>query len=409
MGTKSENSRIMIMKSMLFLGLILIVSCKSYSTKKTITTSQKQPTLSGEQPLVVGHRGTPGYLPEHTIEGYTNAIKMGADFIEPDLVMTKDGFLVVRHEPMLSGTTNVSEITEFAPRKTTKNLDGKSITDWFVSDFTLPEIKKLQAKQAFAERPQQYNNQYAIVTFEEVIALTKRKSKELGRTIGIYPETKHPSFHEAQNLHITDKLLEELTAVGWNNEEAPVYVQSFEVSNLQYIRSKSTVKTIQLLSCYDVALNGDLIFTVPEGEFISDGMPYDWYLKGDKRDFGFFITAAGLDFAKTYATGIAPWKPFIISYKGIDADYDGKPDDINKDGKVDDADKTALLPTNLIVEAHKIGLQVHTYTFRNENHRLLSDYNNDPLLEYQAFYKLGIDAVFSDFTDTAVKARKQKL
>jgi glycerophosphoryl diester phosphodiesterase len=395
----------MIKKSGLFLSLIVIMSCKSFDRIKTKATIQKQQTLSGEQSLIIGHRGTPGYLPEHTIEGYTNAIKMGADFIEPDLVMTKDGFLVVRHEPMLSGTTNVAEIAEFAQKKSTKNLDGKAVTDWFVSDFTLAEIKQLRAKQAFAERPQQYNNQYAIVTFGEVIALAKQKSKELGRTVGIYPETKHPSFHETQNLHITAKLLEELTTAGWNNEESPVYVQSFEVSNLQYIRSKSTVKTIQLLSCYDVALNGDLIFTVPEGEFISDGMPYDWYLRGDRSDFGFFRTAAGLDFAKTYATGISPWKPFIIPYKGIDADKDGKPDDINKDAKVDDADKRALPPTNLIIEAHKRGLQVHTYTFRDESHRLLRDYNNDPILEYQAFYKLGIDGVFSDFTDTAVKAR----
>jgi glycerophosphoryl diester phosphodiesterase len=395
----------MINKSGLYLSLILIVSCKSYDVSRTQVTTQKEHTLNGGQTLVIGHRGTPGYLPEHTIESYSNAIKMGADFIEPDLVMTKDGFLVVRHEPMLSGTTNVSEIPEFASKKTTKNLDGKSVTDWFASDFTLAEIKQLRAKQAFAERPQQYNNQYEIVTFGEVIALAKQKSKELGRIVGIYPETKHPSFHEAQNLHITDKLLEELTTAGWNNQESPVFVQSFEVSNLQYIRSRSTVKTIQLLSCYDVALNGDLVFTVPEGEFISDAMPYDWYLKGEKRDFGFFRTTAGLDFAKTYATGIGPWKPFIISYKGIDLNNDGKPDDTNNDGKIDEEDKTALRPTNFIIEAHKRGLQVHAYTFRNESHRLLRDYKNDPILEYQAFYKLGIDGIFTDFTDTAVKAR----
>lgn len=395
----------MINKSVLFLSLILFMSCKSSDSKKMIFRTQKQPTLSGEQIIVIGHRGTPGYLPEHTIEGYTNAIKMGADFIEPDLVMTKDGFLVVRHEPMLSVTTNVSEIPRFASKKTTKNIDGKEISDWFVSDFTLAEIKQLRAKQAFAERSQEFNNLYFIPTFEEVIALAKQKSKELGRTIGIYPETKHPSFHESQNLHITDKLLEQLTAAGWNNSDAPVYIQSFEVSNLQYIRKKSTVKTIQLLSCYDVALNGDLIFTVPKGELISDGMPYDWYLKGDKRDFGFFRTAAGLDFIKTYASGIGPWKTFIISYKGTDLNKDGKADDINDDGKVDDADKIALQPTNLIGEAHKRGLQVHAYTFRNESRRLLQNYNNNPISEYQAFFKLGVDGVFSDFSDAAFQAR----
>lgn len=395
-------------KSLLFLSLILVVSCKSYNNIKSTSLTQKQLTLNGEKTIVVGHRGTPGYLPEHTIEGYTNAIIMGADFIEPDLVMTKDGFLVVRHEPMLSGTTNVSEMPKFTSKKTTKNVDGKQITDWFVSDFTLAEIKQLRAKQAFAERPKQFDNLYSIPTLDAVIALAKQKSKELGRTIGIYPETKHPSFHEAQNLHITDKLLEQLTAAGWNNAESPVYIQSFEVSNLQYIRTKSTVKTIQLLGCYDVALNGDLVFQVPKGELISDGMPYDWYLKGDKRDFGFFRTPEGLDFVKTYASGIGPWKTFIISYKGNDSDNDGKADDVYGDQKIGDADKIALPPTNLISEAHKRGLEVHAYTFRNESLRLLQDYNNNPILEYQAFYKLGIDGVFSDFTDTAILARSMK-
>jgi glycerophosphoryl diester phosphodiesterase len=389
-----------------FLGsALLLLSCNSDSKIELTQESAKYPTLTGANPIVVAHRGASGYLPEHTIESYTKAIEMGADFIEPDLVMTKDGFLVVRHEPMLSGTTNVADIPAFTSKKSTKNVDGATVTDWFVSDFTLAEIKQLKAKQALAERSQQYNNLYAIPTFVEVIALAKQKSVQLGRTIGIYPETKHPSFHEALNLKITDKLLEVLTAEGWNNALSPVYVQSFEVSNLQYIRSKSSVKIIQLLSCYDVALNGDLIFTVPQGEAISDGKPYDWHLKGDARDYGFFRTQAGLDFVKTYADGIGPWKPFIISYKGTDVNNDGKADDINADGKVNDADKEALSPSTLITDAHKKGLQVHAYTFRNEGRRLLRNYNNNPILEYKAFYKLGLDGVFSDFTDEAIHAR----
>ena len=391
------------LRDIVFLGSAIFLSCTTH--KNLPMENGNYPTLTGANPIVIAHRGASGYLPEHTIEGYTKAIEMGADFIEPDLVMTKDGELVVRHEPMLSGTTNVAEIPAFASKKTTKNLDGAMVTDWFVTDFTLAEIKQLKAKQAFAERSQEYNNKYLIPTFAEVIALAKQKSKELGRVVGIYPETKHPSFHEALHLKITDKLLEMLTAEGWNNAVSPVFIQSFEVSNLQYIRSKSTVKTIQLLSCYDVAVNGDLIFTVPKGEAISDGQPYDWYLKGDARDYGFFRTQEGLDFVKTYATGIGPWKPFIISYKGTDANKDGKADDVNGDGKVDDADKEALLPTTLIADAHKKGLQVHAYTFRNEAKRLLRNYNNNPILEYQVFYKLGLDGVFSDFTDTAVKAR----
>jgi glycerophosphoryl diester phosphodiesterase len=365
----------------------------------------KYPTLSGKNPLIVAHRGASGYLPEHTIASYTKAIELGADFIEPDLVMTSDGVLVVRHEPMLSGTTNVADVLAFASKKTTKDIDGAMVEDWFVSDFTLAEIKQLKAKQAFSERSQQFNNLYEIPTFAEVIALAKEKSAQLGRTIGIYPETKHPAYHEGLNLKISDKLLEELTAAGWNNESSPVYVQSFEVSNLQYIRSKSTVKIIQLLSCYDVALNGDLIFDVPTGETVSYGKPYDWHLQGDTRDYSFFTTDAGLDFVKTYANGVGPWKPFIISYKGTDANNDGIADDLNADGKINDADKEAIAPSNLITKAHARGLQVHAYTFRNEGRRLLSNYHNNPILEYQAFYNLGLDGLFTDFTDTAVMAK----
>jgi glycerophosphoryl diester phosphodiesterase len=395
-----------VLRSAIFLsGALLLLSCNKDDQNDPAEEAAKYPTLTGTNPIVVAHRGASGYLPEHTIEGYVKAIEMGADFIEPDLVMTKDGQLVVRHEPMLSGTTNVADIPAFASKKSTKNIDGAMVTDWFVCDFTLAEIKQLKAKQAFAERSQHYNNLYAIPTFAEVIALAKQKSVQTGRIIGIYPETKHPSFHEALNLKITDKLLEVLTAEGWNDASSPVYVQSFEVSNLQYLRSKSTVKIIQLLSCYDVTLNGDLIFTVPAGEIISDGKPYDWHLKGDARDYGFFRTQAGLDFVKTYANGIGPWKPFIISYKGTDANKDGKADDINADGKIDDSDKEALPPSALISDAHKKGLQVHAYTFRNEGRRLLHNYYNNPILEYQAFYKLGLDGLFSDFTDMAVQAR----
>lgn len=392
-------------KSFFIVNMLLVMGCKGIHAIESKTTVSKYPTLSGKDPLIIAHRGASGYLPEHTIASYTKAIEMGADFIEPDIVMTIDGELVVRHEPMLSGTTNVADVPAFSSKKTIKNIDGAMVEDWFVSDFTLAEIKQLKAKQAFSERPQQYNNVYEVPTLGEVIALVKEKSALLGRTIGIYPETKHPSFHETLNLKISDKLLEELTAAGWNSEAAPVYVQSFEVSNLQYIRSKSTVKIIQLLSCYDVALNGDLVFDLPTGKTISDAQPYDWFLKGDSRNFSFFTTDAGLDFVKSYATGIGPWKPFIIPYKGIDTNNDGVADDINADSKTDDADKVALAPTNLIERAHKRKLQVHAYTFRNESRRLLSNYHKNPILEYQAFYNLGVDGVFTDFTDTAVRSK----
>ncbi len=405
MHFKQTNYNMIFKNTFFAITAVLIMGCNQDDSTPEVIPTSKYPTLTGKDPLIVAHRGASGYLPEHTLAAYAKAIELGADFIEPDLVMTQDGVLVVRHEPMLSGTTNVSEIAAFASKKSTKDIDGVLVEDWFVSDFTLAEIKQLRAKQAFSERSQAYNNLYEIPTFNEVIALVKEKSTQLGKTIGIYPETKHPAFHEALNLPISDKLLEALTTAGWNDKSAPVFVQSFEVSNLQYIRSKSTVKIIQLLSCYDVALNGDLIFEVPNGETVSYGKPYDWHLQGDSRDYSYFTTEAGLNFVKTYADGIGPWKPFLISYKGTDTNQDTFADDMNADGKINDADKTALEPSDLIERAHAKGLQVHAYTFRNESRRLLSNYHNNPILEYQAFYNLGLDGLFTDFTDTALLAR----
>ncbi|MBC8082867.1 MAG: glycerophosphodiester phosphodiesterase, partial [Hymenobacter sp.] len=270
----------------------------------------KYPTLNGQAPLVIAHRGASGLLPEHTLEAYQRAIDQGADFIEQDLVLTKDQVLVCRHEPMLSGTTNVADLAQFAGRKTTKMVDGVAYDDWFVGDFTLAELRTIKAKQAFADRPQQFNGLYNIPTFQEVIDLAKAQSTAKGRTIGIYPETKHPTFHESQGLPLTSKLLDALTAAGWNNREAPVYVQSFEVSNLRAIRDqyKSTVKLVQLYDAYDVSPTGVLVMQAPNGQ------PYDFVVSGDPRTYNDLATDAGLDFVKTYADGIGPWKPFIQPY-----------------------------------------------------------------------------------------------
>lgn len=377
-------------------GLLMASSCTDHRNPE----GQPYRTLTGARPLVIGHRGASGTLPEHTLESYKLAIDQNADFIEPDLVVTKDGFLVCRHEPMLSGTTNVSELAQFASRKTTKTLDGFPVTDWFASDFTLAEIKTLRAKQAFAERSQQFNGQFTIPTFQEVIDLAKAQTLVKNRLIGIYPETKHPTFHENLGLHITDKLLDVLQQAGWNNSNAPVFVQSFEVSNLQYVRSKgSTVKLVQLFDAYDVAKDGSLVMQAPNGQ------PYDFVVSGDPRTYNDLATNAGLDFIKTYANGIGPWKPFIQPYTFTDANNDGNADDINKDGLVDDRDFTKLAPTTLIDRAHQRGLVVHAYTFRDELRRLLSDYKNDPRAEYKTVFDLGVDGVFTDFPATAVSAR----
>ena len=387
--------------SQLTMSLGLLMFSTSCSDSINGPDQKKFKTLSGNPPLVIGHRGFSGMYPDHTLMSYLNAIEAGADFIEPDLEVTKDGILVCRHEPMLSGTTDVKDRPEFASKKTTRNVDGVDYEDWFTCDFTLAELRTLKAIQPLSERPQQYNGQLSIPTFEEVIELVKNQSGKAGRTIGIYPETKHPTFHEKLNLPITDLLISALEKAGWNSIQSPVYVQSFEVSNLQYIRNvkKSSVKLVQLFDAYDVNRDGTMDMTAPNGK------PYDFVVKGDPRTYNDLATDQGMAFIKTYADGIGPWKPYIQPYTFTDANNDGKADDINSDGVIDNRDYYELPANDFVDRAHKKGLVVHPYTFRDEPKRLLKDYNNDPLAEYKRFYDLGVDGVFSDFTPTAKAAR----
>jgi glycerophosphoryl diester phosphodiesterase len=357
------------------------------------------PTLDGSKPLVIGHRGASGYLPEHTIEAYKRAIEMGADFIEPDLVATKDGELIARHEPNITNTTDVADRAEFANRKTTKVVDGVSETGWFASDFTLAEIKTLRAKQAFAERDQSFNGRYQIPTLREVIDLARSESTRVGRTIGVYPETKHPTFHVALNLALEDRLLAVLASYGYTTKASPVIVQSFEVSNLQYLRTKTQIRIVQLIDADDVDKDGKIVLAAPYDK------PYDFAVAKDPRTFVTMVTPAGLAEIKKYADGIGPWKPYLLAGKFADANNDGKADDLNGDNAIDERDRTLIAPTNVVKDAHAAGLFVHAYTFRNEPRRLASDYKGDPKAEYKRFYELGVDGLFSDFPDTAIEAR----
>src|SRR5262245_29742228 len=204
------------------------------------------------EPLVIGHRGAHGYLPAHTLEGYALAIELGADFIEPDLVATKDGHLIASHEPNLVATTDVGNRPEFSQRRRTAVVDGAIETGFFASDFTLAEIKKLRRVQDFADRPQQFNGKFEIPTLEEVIELVKRKSKEKGRTIGIYPETKHPTYHKSIGRPIERKLVQVLADAGWNRRDAPVFIQSFEQANLKELRQLTPIRLVQLVDANDV-------------------------------------------------------------------------------------------------------------------------------------------------------------
>ena len=358
------------------------------------------PTLDGKPPLVVAHRGASGQLPEETLEAYTRAIELGADVIEMDLLSTKDGVLVLRHDPNLATSTDVASRPAFAARKKTKQVDGETQTGWFVDEFTLAELKTLGAISTDAERPQQFNGRFKVPTFQEVVDLAKAKSRETGRTIAVYPETKNPTYFRDLGLPMEDKLIAIIEAAGWNSKTAPIFVQSFEPGSLKYMKSKGLkTRLIQLIDGDGVDMKtGAMTYAVPVDR------PYEWTKAGDKRNFDVMVTPAGLAEIKTYADGIGPWKRYIVSVKGT-VGADGKVVDVNRDGKINDADATSTTPTTLVADAHKAGLFVHPFTFRNESRRLAADYKGDATNEYLAFYTLGVDGVFTDFPDTALAAR----
>ena len=349
-------------------------------------------------PIVIGHRGASGYRPEHTLEGYALAIKMGADFIETDLVLTKDGQMIARHEPMIGGTTDVASHPEYADRKTRRMVDGVEYNDWFASDFTLAEIKTLHAIQARADRDQQYNGLFQIPTLDEVIALAKSKSKETGRTIGIYPEIKHSTYHAnlkdandkplfGQNF-LENKLLKTLHAAYGNSACAPVFIQSFEVGNLQYLNGKTDIKLVQLIDADDVNADGSISLVVPYKQ------PYDFVVAGDARTFADLLSDEGLDFVKSYADAVAPWKPYLVKTVADNIDRNG-------DGKITINDRRVEGSTGVVEMAHDKGLLVHTWTFRND----ADGYGfADPKQEMTYYFDLGVDGLFTDFPDTGVEA-----
>jgi glycerophosphoryl diester phosphodiesterase len=352
-----------------------------------------------KRPLVIGHRGTAGYLPDHTLEGYALAIELGADYIEPDLVATKDGHLIARHEPNMIGTTNVASLPQFASRRRTAVVDGVPEEGFFASDFTLAEIKQLRAIQPLSERDPAFNGRFQIPTLVEVIELAKRKSAEEGRTIGIYPETKHPTYHQRLGLALEDRLLQVLDRFGLNHRNAPVFIQSFEQANLKYLRQRTSVRLVQLIDADDVAPDGRITYAAPFDR------PYDWAVAGRAGTFGDLVTPAGLAEVRTYADGIGPWKPYLISSACVAFTSTGGCADVNGDGLVNEADRKLLPPTQVVANAHAAGLLVHPFTYRNEQRRLTSNFKGNPINEYITFYEHGVDGLFSDFADTAVAAR----
>ena len=354
-------------------------------------------------PLVIGHRGgATGYLPDHTLENYALGIQLGADFVEPDLVATKDGHLIARHEPNLIATTNVMDLPQFASRRRTAMLDGVATDGFWASDFTLAEIKQLRAVQPMGDRDPSFNGKFQIPTLVEIIDFVKRKSREENRRIGIYPETKHPTYHQQIGLPLEDRLLAVLTHAGWNHRSAPVFIQSFETANLKYLRSRTSVRLVQLVDADDVNADGSLAFNPPYDK------PYDWVVSGRAGQFKDLLTPQGLAEVRSYADGIGPWKYYLISTT-CKTVVNGACADTSGDGLHDERDRKLLAPTDIVANAHKLGLVVHPYTFRNEQKRLASDYLGNPVNEYMKFYELGVDGVFADFADTAFAARAMYL
>jgi glycerophosphoryl diester phosphodiesterase len=372
-------------------------------------------TLDGKAPLVIAHRGASGYFPEETIEAYRLAIAMGVDVIEPDIVVTKDGVLIARHDITLDTSTDVASHPEFASRRRAgENGDGEPVAaDWFVCDFTLAELKTLGAKSPNHPAAQVYNGLFHIATFEEILDLIKLKAKEAGIQVAVYPETKNPSYHLALYhagripRRLEDTLMDIINARGLNHRNAPIFVQSFEPGSLQYMRSiGSKVKQVQLIDAYDIDFTtGQMIYGTDAARLVYS-QPTDWKLAGRTELFDSMLTRAGLAQIATYADGIGPWKPMVVPVK-CKLDAGGHCMDLDGNGTFDGyPDSIQQPPTSLVADAHRAGLFVHEYTFRSEKgfYNVPFDAHGDPLREYATHFRLGVDGVFSDAADTALYA-----
>jgi glycerophosphoryl diester phosphodiesterase len=334
--------------------------------------SPKFPDVTA-RPAVIGHRGACGYVPEHTLTSYFIAMQNGVDYVEPDLVMTKDGVLVARHENEIGGTTDVARRPEFASRRTTKTIDGIVHTGWFTEDFTLAELKTLRARERIPQvRPAntRFDGQFQIPTFDEICALV---AAVRGPTrIGVYPETKHPTYFQGLGLPMEELLVNTLHRHGYQGRDGMGIIQCFEVSNLKAMRKMTDLPIVQLME--------------------DEGAPYDFIVAGDKRTYRDMITPNGLAEIATYATAIGPHKWQVIPL---------------------DARERLGPATSLVSDAHAAGLKVHAYTFRAENQYLPADMRSgtDPNAlgdlgrELQAYLECGLDGLFTDHADYGVRAR----
>jgi glycerophosphoryl diester phosphodiesterase len=320
------------------------------------------------EPIVIAHRGASGYRPEHTLASYRLAIALGADYVEPDLVPTKDGVLVARHEAQIGRTTNVARRGEFADRLTTKHVDGHEVTGWFVEDFTLAELKSLRAIERLPElRPRntRFDGRYDVPTFDEILGLVAAESERLGREVGVYPEIKHPSYFAGLGLPTEELLLDTLAVHGYADPTSPVFLQCFEPASLQWLRSRTGLPLVQLVEA-----------TGPHRE---------------QRDL---VTSTGLRRVAGWADAVGVAKDLVLPRHPAT-------------GTIGD-------PSSLVADAHAVGLQVHVWTMRDENAFLPTGYRRgespadpgDSIEETQAFLDAGVDGLFTDQPDTTLEARR---
>ncbi|MCM2577092.1 glycerophosphodiester phosphodiesterase [Streptomyces meridianus] len=327
-------------------------------------------------PTVIAHRGTSGYRPEHTLGSYQLALDMGADVIEQDLVPTKDGHLVCRHENDITATTDVSEHPEFAGRRTTKSVDGSSITGWFTEDFTLAELKTLRAKERIPGNRQHntlYNGRWEVPTFVEVLEWAERKGRERGRPVWLHVETKHPTYFRKLGLGLEEPLAKLLRRYGRHKHNSAVFLQSFEPSSIQRLDRLVDSRLVVLLSK-------------------ASSRPWDFVEAGDPRTVADLVKPEGLEWIAGFAQGIGPDLGLVIP-----------------------RDSTGHLgtPTTLVRDAHAAGLILHPYTMRNENTFLPADFRRgsdpnaygDAFGAFKKYFETGIDGIFSDNCDTALLAR----
>ena len=365
----------------------LLAAAIAFAPTTVRATDKLLPCAAQDQPLIVAHRGASGYVPEHTLAAYALAIEMGADFVEPDLVVTKDGVLVARHENEIGGTTDVADKPAFAARRTTKVIDGQSIEGWFTEDFTLAELKTLRAKERIPDvRPEngRFDGIFAVPSFEEVLDLVRGANFRFQleavaaglstrRCVGVYPETKHPSYFRGIGLPMERSLVRLLDRGAYFRATGKVFIQSFEVGNLKRLRTMTSFPLVQLLS--------------------DSGAPWDFIVAGDKRTYADLAKPEGLAEIAHYAAGVGVNKNLIIPRTG--------------------AGGALGAPTTLIADAHAAGLAVHGWTFRAENVFLPPEFRSaggdaergDLDAEITAFLEQGMDGFFTDQADIGVRAR----